>query len=129
MSPRATLAAALALLTLSSVTPVGALVLCISDDGCASLEMVAGWSGRCLESQCDDEHRDADDQHQCRDTPVLQHSLPSAHATLAPPAEQVCAILPPLNAPLPNGQVAYRAASSAEPPGAAHVLRTVVLQL
>ncbi|MDX2167736.1 MAG: hypothetical protein SF182_11755 [Deltaproteobacteria bacterium] len=131
MSLRRTLAAALALLTLSSVAPVGAVVLCISSDGCASLEPVAGWSGRCLESQCDDEHRgSAAEDHSCRDTPVLQHSLPSAPAAAAvvPPAQQpIVLAAPELYAP-PIGAVAAHIAA-ARPPGAALVLRSIVLQL
>jgi len=127
MSPRATLAAALAALTLSGIAPSGAMVLCISADGCADLEPAAPWSSRCVASACDDAHRDGGAPRACHDVPVLQHTLPSASAAAAALVPAL-AVLPAALAP-PGARRLPPPRAGDPPPPRAYDPRLVVLQL
>jgi hypothetical protein len=126
MSRRALVAACMALLSSTGLSPVGAMVLCVSDDGCVEMEAAVGWSQQCPEASCDRPHRDGigDAQHACFDVPVLLSALPSSSLELqaAPPALASVAwqIAPPIAA-LPPMPIAHRA------PIAPPHLRSVVL--
>jgi hypothetical protein len=108
--------------------PSSALVLCVSDDGCASVEIALPGSPNCIEADCDDEHQAANDEHACRDFAVVAAAPAKAQSvTLAQPmlaAGWVASL--PLIAPPPSQPLR---APSAAVSSAARALRSTVLQL
>lgn len=66
--------------TASSGAPAGALIVCIAEDGCASLEFALPGTWRCDESRCDP-HAAPANTHGCRDIPVLTSAGPLRQTT------------------------------------------------
>ena len=117
----------LALQLATSASPSAALLLCLSNDGCASIEFAVPGSVHCDDRDCDP-HIAASDDHSCRDIPVLSaaadllngsrldvHALPPASTPIAVFADHVSA--PALA--LPQNR----------PPASTAWLRSVVLTL
>jgi len=88
--PRRFILAALVISLTTSASPSGALLLCVSEDGHASIEFAAPGTVHCDEADCLRGVAQPE-QHSCRDIPVLSAGeamvkTPSAFSSAPPPA-------------------------------------------
>jgi len=90
MSRRASVAAGLALLIATSLTPAGATVLCVASNGSVAVEPAVGAARHCPDADADSSRRAGigSRQHSCRDLLVPQGALPSHGAPLVAAAAQ-----------------------------------------
>jgi hypothetical protein len=129
MRLRRLIIAALILQLATSAAPSAALLLCMSDDGRASIEFAAPGTVRCADSDCEGDMARGDD-HSCRDIPVLsagQVIVRSSSAALAPPS-----VLPAVTTAFVTPALAIGCAAHTThlvTPPAARALRSVILTL
>jgi hypothetical protein len=112
-----------------SATPAGALLVCVSADGRASVEVAAPGTTRCAECDCEVGVVD-DEGHCCHDIPVVlnaQALLKAGAADIGPPLALAAAPIIAAERSLSIG----RASSSIpmRPPPGMSALRSVVLTL
>jgi hypothetical protein len=121
----------LALQLLIGVAPSSALVLCVSSDGCAALEISLPGFPRCVERDCDDGHRQAtNDEHACRDSPVYSAAPAKAQSAIDAIAAPALAFDAPVPRPIvSHHDLAARPDLAAFETAAAHSLRTTILLL
>jgi hypothetical protein len=112
-----------------SATPAGVLLVCISADGRASIEVAAPGTTRCAEADCERAQLDAEG-HCCHDIPVVL-SAQALHkvsaATLTPPLLSSTAMIAPAAQALLVGRAA--SVTSYGPPPTIAALRSVILTL
>jgi len=127
--PRRIVLAALVISVTTSASPSGALLLCVSEDGHASIEFAAPGTVHCDEADCR-RGLAQPEQHSCRDIPVLSAAAAMAKTStgLSDAPSASCAVVAPLAATSPASAIPPSANRPAPPP-AAHVLRSVVLTL
>jgi hypothetical protein len=112
-----------------SATPAGALLVCVSVDGSASIEVAAPGTTRCAECDCEVGVID-DEGHCCHDIPVVL----SAQALLKAPAAAAAVMLPLVALPIAPGLDALLVGRApiarvhGAPPGL-RALRSVILTL
>jgi hypothetical protein len=84
---RAAVLLLLALQIATSASPAAALIICLSNDGCAALEVALPGTTRCDDRTCNEPHAGAA-EHSCRDIPVLSPAQQLARGTST--ADQLC---------------------------------------
>lgn len=128
--PRAALALFLALQVASSASPAAAVILCLSEDGCATLEFAVPGSVRCDDRHCDDPHAASSDEHSCRDIPLLSAGQNLARGSSVPDQSAPYAAVAPAPAPrLPHAGGDAPPVVTLAPTDPLQRLRSVVLTL
>jgi hypothetical protein len=118
----------LALQIATSASPAAAVILCLSDDGCATIEFALPGTTRCDDRNCDDPHPGAAD-HSCRDIPVLSPAQQLARG--ASTTDQLCTGLGihPTLSPCATTPHVLPVVDSVIAPIALRQLRSVILTL
>ena len=112
-----------------SATPAGVLLVCVSADGRASIEVAAPGTTRCAESDCEHDVLDAEG-HCCHDIPVVlsaQALHKASVATVPPPLLWSNALIVP-DGHAPRVSAAPNLTSYGPPPAIGR-LRSVILTL